>query len=44
VATGRRVRIGRGAAGKILQCRVVAENAGGETPSAPSPRIRVPRG
>lgn len=43
VATGRRVRITRRAAGKVLQCRVVAENAGGSTPSAPSPPLRVPR-
>jgi hypothetical protein len=37
------VRITRSAAGKILQCRVVAENEGGSTPSAASPRLRVPR-
>ncbi|HEX8205928.1 MAG TPA: serine protease [Solirubrobacteraceae bacterium] len=43
VATGRRVRITSRAAGKILQCRVVAENEGGETPSAASPPLRVPR-
>jgi secreted trypsin-like serine protease len=44
VATGRRVRVTNRAAGKILQCRVVAQNAGGRTPSAASPPIRVPRG
>ena len=43
VATGQRVRVTRAARGKILQCRVVAENAGGETPSGASPRLRVPR-
>jgi secreted trypsin-like serine protease len=43
VATGRRVRITRSAAGKVLQCRVVAENEGGSTPSAASPPLRVPR-
>ena len=43
VATGQRVRVTSRAAGKILQCRVVAENEGGETPSAASPPIRVPR-
>ncbi len=41
VATGRRVRITSSAVGKILQCRVVAENEGGATPSVASPRIRV---
>ena len=44
VATGRRVRVTRGAVGKILQCRVVAQNAGGTTPTTPSPRLRVARG
>jgi secreted trypsin-like serine protease len=43
VATGRRVRVGRSAAGKLLQCRVVAENEGGTTPSLPSQGFRVPR-
>ena len=43
VATGRRVRIARSAAGKILQCRVVAENDGGVTPSGASVRRRVAR-
>ena len=43
VATGRRVRVTPAAAGKVLQCRVVAENEGGSTPSAASPPIRVPR-
>ena len=43
VATGRRVRVTARAAGKILQCRVVAENEGGSTPSAASPPLRVPR-
>jgi trypsin len=43
VATGRRVRVTRSARGKILQCRAVAENPGGETPSAASPPRRVPR-
>lgn len=42
VATGRRVRVTPRAVGKILQCRVVAENEGGSTPSAASPRLRVP--
>jgi trypsin len=42
VATGRRVRVARRAAGKVLQCRVVAENEGGSTPSAASPPLRVP--
>jgi secreted trypsin-like serine protease len=41
VATGRRVRITSNARGKVLQCRAVAENAGGRTPSATSPPIRV---
>jgi secreted trypsin-like serine protease len=44
VATGRRVRITNRAAGEILQCRVVAQNEGGETPSAASPPLRVARG
>ncbi len=43
VATGRRVRITRSARGKLLQCRAVAENAGGATPSAASPERRVSR-
>lgn len=43
IATGRRVRVPEKAAGKILQCRVVAENEGGSTPSAASPPLRVPR-
>ena len=43
VATGRRVRITRRAQGKVLQCRVVAENEGGSTPTAPSPPLRVER-
>jgi len=43
VATGRRLRIPRRAAGEILQCRVVAGNAGGDTPSVVSPRRRVGR-
>ena len=44
VATGRRVRVTRGARGKVLQCRAVAVNEGGETPSGASPKLRVPRG
>lgn len=43
VATGRRVRITSNARGKVLQCRAVAENAGGSTPSPASPEQRVPR-
>jgi hypothetical protein len=43
VATGRRVRVTRGARGKVLQCRAVAENTGGATPSAASPERRVSR-
>jgi secreted trypsin-like serine protease len=43
VATGRRVRVTRAARGKILQCRAVASNAGGEAPSTASAAIRVPR-
>ena len=43
VATGRRVRITRAARGRILQCRAVASNAGGETPSPASVPQRVPR-
>jgi secreted trypsin-like serine protease len=44
VATGRRVRITRGARGRVLQCRAVAENPGGTTPSGASQARRVPRG
>jgi hypothetical protein len=43
VATGRRVRITRGARGKVLQCRAVAENEGGATPSPASAARRVSR-
>jgi secreted trypsin-like serine protease len=43
VATSRRVRVTRAARGKVLQCRAVAENAGGETPSPASAVQRVPR-
>jgi trypsin len=43
VATGRRVRVSRGARGKVLQCRAIAENAGGSTPSTASPARRVSR-
>jgi trypsin len=43
VATGRRVRVNRTARGKVLQCRAVAENEGGSTPSSASPPRRVPR-
>jgi hypothetical protein len=43
VATGRRVRITKRARGDVLQCRAVASNAGGTTPSAASPKYRVPR-
>ena len=43
VATGRRVRVTSAARGKILQCRAVAVNAGGETPSPASDARRVPR-
>ena len=43
IATGRRVRVTERAVGKVLQCRVVAENEGGSTPSAASPPLRVPR-
>ena len=43
VATGRRVRVTRAARGKVLQCRAVAVNAGGETPSPASTARRVPR-
>ena len=32
VATGRRVRVTRGARGRVLQCRAVAENPGGNDP------------
>ena len=42
VATGQRVRVNASAQGRVLQCRAVAENAGGSTPSAASPPIRVP--
>ena len=41
VATGRRVRVTGAAAGRELQCRVVAENEGGATPSRPSAAVRV---
>jgi hypothetical protein len=44
VATGRRVRIRATARGKQLQCRAVARNPGGTTPSLASPPRRVPRG
>jgi secreted trypsin-like serine protease len=44
VATGRRVRVTKNARGKVLQCRAVAENDGGATPSPASPERRVPRG
>lgn len=43
VATGRRVRITSNARGKVLQCRAVAQNEGGTTPSPASPELRVPR-
>ena len=43
VATGRRVRVTRAARGKVLQCRAVASNAGGETPSPASAAVSVPR-
>jgi secreted trypsin-like serine protease len=43
VATGRRVRIRGSARGRVLQCRVVASNPGGATPSLASPPLRVPR-
>jgi secreted trypsin-like serine protease len=42
-ATGRRVRVTRSAAGKVLQCRAVATNEGGSTPAPASPIARVPR-
>jgi secreted trypsin-like serine protease len=42
VATGQRVRVNASASGRALQCRAVAENAGGSTPSAASPPIQVP--
>ena len=41
VATGRRVRVTSSAVGKILQCRVVAENEGGTTPTVASAATRV---
>lgn len=44
VATGRRVRIAASARGKALQCRAVAVNAGGATPSVAAAPRRVPRG
>ena len=44
VATSRRVRVTSAARGKILQCRAVAVNPGGETPSPASDARRVPRG
>lgn len=44
VATGRRVRVRRTARGKALQCRAVARNAGGSTPSLASSAVVVPRG
>ena len=44
VATGRRIRIPRAARGRALQCRAVAQNAGGATPSLASAPVRVPRG
>lgn len=43
VATGRRVRVTKNARGKVLQCRAVAENEGGASPSQASPERRVPR-
>jgi secreted trypsin-like serine protease len=43
VATGQRVRIRGSARGKQLQCRAVARNPGGTTPSLASPARRVPR-
>ena len=43
VATGSRLRVPKAAVGRNLQCRVVARNAGGGTPSLPSAPIRVPR-
>jgi hypothetical protein len=42
VATGQRIRVTPNASGRNLQCRAVAENAGGATPSAASSPIRVP--
>ena len=42
VATGRSVRIMSSARGKMLQCRAVAGNEGGETPSPASEPTRVP--
>jgi secreted trypsin-like serine protease len=43
VATGRRVRVTDSARGKVLQCRAVAENEGGEAPSPASAPQRVAR-
>ena len=43
IATGPQLRIPKAAIGRNLQCRVVARNAGGTTPSVPSAPIRVPR-
>jgi secreted trypsin-like serine protease len=43
VATGQRVRVTRNARGKVLQCRAIAVNPGGATPSTASPELRVPR-
>ena len=43
VARGQRVRIRGTARGRILQCRAVAQNAGGATPSLASAPVRVPR-
>lgn len=43
VATGEHVRVMAGARGKVLQCRAVAQNPGGSTPSPASPARRVPR-
>ena len=43
VATGRRVRVTGRARGKVLQCRAVAQNDGGSTPSPASPVRRVAR-
>jgi secreted trypsin-like serine protease len=44
VATGRRVRITAAARGRVLQCRAVAENAGGRTRSGASPAQRIAAG
>ena len=43
IATGPQLRIPKAAIGRNLQCRVVARNAGGDTPSVPSAPVRVPR-